>query len=114
MVYWIAPRMKHSLNNFAAGAVVQGSPLAARVSEPSEAGAQGLHPIWEAGLRGEGQIVGIGDSGVDMDSCYFYDPKVAGVGEGVDEGQRRGRGGGGRRRWTLGLRAWRFSRRSAA
>jgi hypothetical protein len=76
MVYWVAPRMKHGWNNFAAGAVVQGSPLAARVEDPSEAGGPGLHPIWEAGLRGEGQIVGMGDSGVDMDSCYFYDPKV--------------------------------------
>jgi len=76
MVYWLAPRMKHTWDNLAASAVTQGSPLVADVPRPDGAGAAGLHPIWEAGLRGEGQIVGIGDSGVDMDSCYFYDPKV--------------------------------------
>lgn len=28
-----------------------------------------------AGLLGDGQIIGIADSGVDMNSCYFYDSK---------------------------------------
>ncbi len=68
--------MKHTWDNLAAGAVTEGSPGVARISRPDEAGSPGLHPIWEAGIRGEGQIVGIGDSGVDVDSCYFYDPKV--------------------------------------
>lgn len=31
-------------------------------------------PLWKAGLTGEGQVVGVVDSGIDMDSCYFWDP----------------------------------------
>ncbi|HMI82608.1 MAG TPA: S8 family serine peptidase [Polyangiaceae bacterium] len=30
-------------------------------------------PIWEHGIRGEGQIVGLIDTGVDANSCYFND-----------------------------------------
>ncbi len=37
-------------------------------------------PIWQRGLRGEGQIVGMIDSGLDVDGCQFRDagkmPKV--------------------------------------
>ncbi|HMJ51559.1 MAG TPA: S8 family serine peptidase [Polyangiaceae bacterium] len=28
-------------------------------------------PIWEHGIRGEGQIVGVIDTGIDANSCYF-------------------------------------------
>lgn len=76
MVYWLAPRMQHTWDNLAASAVTQGAPAVARAGRAADAAADGLHPIWAAGLRGEGQVVGVGDSGVDMDSCYFYDPKV--------------------------------------
>lgn len=30
-----------------------------------------MTPIWAQGIRGEGQVVGIIDTGVDADSCYF-------------------------------------------
>src|SRR5262249_37222057 len=30
-------------------------------------------PIWQHGIRGEGQVVGLIDTGVDADSCYFAD-----------------------------------------
>lgn len=30
----------------------------------------------QAGIDGSGQIIGIGDSGVEVDSCYFFDPQV--------------------------------------
>jgi hypothetical protein len=30
-------------------------------------------PIWEHGLRGDGQIVGVLDTGADVDSCWFDD-----------------------------------------
>lgn len=32
--------------------------------------------FWNAGLDGRGQIVGLGDSGIDMNSCFFSDPQV--------------------------------------
>lgn len=31
--------------------------------------------IWDNGLRGEAQIIGIMDSGVDLDNAFFYDPE---------------------------------------
>lgn len=34
-------------------------------------------PIWEKGLHGEGQIVGILDTGVDADSCWYSSPDEA-------------------------------------
>jgi len=30
--------------------------------------------VWNHGIRGEGQIIAMGDTGVDWDSCFFYDP----------------------------------------
>jgi len=30
-------------------------------------------PIWDAGIHGEGQIIGHMDSGIDPDHCFFYD-----------------------------------------
>ncbi|GLI64306.1 hypothetical protein VaNZ11_007533 [Volvox africanus] len=36
-------------------------------------------PYWSAGLQGQGEIVGVGDSGVDVDQCYFRDPAYTGV-----------------------------------
>ena len=32
--------------------------------------------MWKAGITGKGQVVGVGDSGLDVDSCYFSDPGV--------------------------------------
>ncbi len=40
----------------------------------------GSTPMWDAGLNGEGQIVGVGDTGLDYDACYFRDPSGAPVG----------------------------------
>lgn len=34
-------------------------------------------PIYSANLTGRGQIIGIADSGLDVDSCFFHDPEVA-------------------------------------
>ena len=33
----------------------------------------GYMPYYEAGLHGEEQIVGVGDTGLDYRSCYFFD-----------------------------------------
>jgi len=29
--------------------------------------------VWDHGIHGEDQIIGVGDTGVDADSCFFYD-----------------------------------------
>ncbi len=34
------------------------------------------HPLWRLGLDGSGQIMGVGDTGLDMTSCWFTDPTV--------------------------------------
>jgi subtilisin family serine protease len=36
----------------------------------------GAHVFWDQGLDGKGQVIGIGDSGIDMHSCFFKDPNV--------------------------------------
>ncbi|MET0594059.1 MAG: S8 family serine peptidase [Polyangiaceae bacterium] len=36
----------------------------------------GQTPIWEHGIRGEGQIVGMADTGLDANSCYFNGDKL--------------------------------------
>lgn len=34
-------------------------------------------PLWAAGIRGQGQVVGVGDSGLAIDHCMFSDPNMA-------------------------------------
>ena len=34
-------------------------------------------PLWQADIKGSGEVVGIGDTGVDMQSCFFNDPYVS-------------------------------------
>ena len=41
-----------------------------------QSGLRGLTPIFEHGLRGEGQVIGIMDTGLDVDECRFDDPVV--------------------------------------
>ncbi|KAI8468820.1 MAG: ATP-binding cassette superfamily [Monoraphidium minutum] len=61
--------------NRVASAISQG---ALRGLPTDDVAAPGMHPFWApgVGLRGEGVVVGVGDSGLDMDSCYFFDPTV--------------------------------------
>ena len=33
----------------------------------------GYRPMYDRGLTGAGQIVGVGDSGLDVRSCFFYE-----------------------------------------
>ncbi|KAK9815878.1 hypothetical protein WJX72_011193 [[Myrmecia] bisecta] len=75
-VHWLAPRMQSRLHNWVASGIVQNSqdPPAAPVTFAQDGGS---HPIWAAGLTGSGQVVGGGDSGVDVKNCYFNDPKVS-------------------------------------
>jgi len=41
-----------------------------------QSGVRGRTPIFERGLRGEGQVTGIMDTGLDIDDCRFDDPVV--------------------------------------
>ena len=71
-VHWLQPGTRSRLHNWRASSIIQSGKRNPREA-PDESFA--LHPIWAAGIRGEGQIVGVGDSGVDVDSCFFHDPE---------------------------------------
>ncbi|GJP30633.1 hypothetical protein CLOM_g4168 [Closterium sp. NIES-68] len=94
-VQWIAPRPRSRLHNRWASAVTQSASTTGLDENPgfgstgpgtgsgtgrsgneqrSEFGA--ARPLWRAGITGSGQIVGIGDSGIDMQSCFFRDDTV--------------------------------------
>ncbi len=49
----------------------------------------GSTPLWDRGLTGSGQIVGTGDTGVDVDMCFFYDPGEGIPGEILNPNQRK-------------------------
>ncbi|GMH38149.1 hypothetical protein BSKO_06033 [Bryopsis sp. KO-2023] len=72
-VHWIHPKAKTQLHNWRASGIIQ-SGMAPK--DESGVDSAGTHPIWAAGIQGEGQVVGCGDSGIDVDSCFFYDPAV--------------------------------------
>lgn len=57
--------------------VEQARPIEFRNSQTSwriQSGIEDHRPIWERGLKGEGQIIGVADSGIDWDHECFYDP----------------------------------------
>jgi hypothetical protein len=64
LVLWIEPL----LDFVALNAYARGITQAANVDKK---------PIWDAGLHGENLVIGVGDSGLDYMSNYFYDPDVA-------------------------------------
>eukprot|EP00897_Mesotaenium_endlicherianum_P003410 jgi/Mesen1/3097/ME000184S02162 len=76
-VQWIAPQPRSKLHNVYASSTLQsaGSAGLATGVRPS-APFGSARPLWDAGLMGEGQIVGVGDSGVDFQSCFFRDDEV--------------------------------------
>jgi len=49
----------------------------------------GSTPVWDKGIHGEGQIVGIADTGLDADSCFFYDGSEGLPDSSVNNNQRK-------------------------
>eukprot|EP00191_Tetraselmis_sp_GSL018_P024176 CAMPEP_0177623490 /NCGR_PEP_ID=MMETSP0419_2-20121207/28931_1 /TAXON_ID=582737 /ORGANISM="Tetraselmis sp., Strain GSL018" /LENGTH=1602 /DNA_ID=CAMNT_0019124047 /DNA_START=163 /DNA_END=4968 /DNA_ORIENTATION=- len=72
LVHWLAPRPRRRLTNFQGITILQTGSAAA----PGEKSYSRIRPLWDAGLTGAGQIASMGDSGVDVRSCFFYDPDV--------------------------------------
>ena len=62
-VHWLAPGAPLSLRNWQGTAISQ-SASAAPDAPVALLADHGSHPIWAAGLTGQGQIVGAGDSGI--------------------------------------------------
>ena len=49
------------------------APCARTLSECPSCRLSDHTPVWDMGLRGEAEIVGVGDTGIDVDSCFFWD-----------------------------------------
>src|SRR5205823_1057767 len=72
-VFAIERRSAHYLkNNFAQQLTQKGEVTTQTLSTQPDA-----RPIWQKGLRGEGQIVACADSGNDWDHCAFEGPHAA-------------------------------------
>jgi hypothetical protein len=82
-VYSLEPGGGARLFNDAAAPIVQSGSVS------------GGRPIWSRGLRGEGQIIAVLDTGLDYDSCFFAEddgtspPVVLGTGTGFPDLNRR-------------------------
>ncbi len=82
-VYSLEPGGGARLFNDAAAPIVQSGSVS------------GGRPIWSRGLRGEGQIIAVLDTGLDYDSCFFVEddgtspPMVLGTGTGFPDPNRR-------------------------
>lgn len=57
--------------NFVPTSIIQGTPDPWKLESSREERAH-ARPLWEAGLTGTGELVGVGDTGLDVWSCYFF------------------------------------------
>ena len=74
-VHWVELRIGFlPQNRFVTKLVQSNDPNASR--KPSTSRSNILisnRVVWDHGLRGEGEVVAIGDTGLDLDSCFFHD-----------------------------------------
>lgn len=52
------------------------TPCAGGLSSGQDPASAAALRFWAAGLSGRGVTIGVGDTGVDVDSCYFHDAAV--------------------------------------
>jgi len=66
-VLWVEPHALYSPLNAEAAMITQSG------STPLGGGGTlvGTTPIWDMGLHGEGEVIGVGDSGLDTGHCFF-------------------------------------------
>ena len=75
-VRWIAPLPRTVLRNRQASTITQSNlPLLPKNTGDSNLDPS-LHPVWAAGIQGQNQVIGQGDSGLDHLHCFFNDPSV--------------------------------------
>ncbi|KAL6760982.1 peptidase S8/S53 domain-containing protein [Haematococcus lacustris] len=74
-VTWVEYVTQGETTNLLASAQMQTGRVTLPV--PDVVNSRGFHPLWAAGLDGAGQLVGTVDTGLDMDSCFFWDPAFA-------------------------------------
>lgn len=72
-VNWIENEVEVRIFNHIASEVLQiGSKGRKSRYEPNTSISK--RPFWEMGLDGTGELVGVGDTGLDVKSCFFWDP----------------------------------------
>eukprot|EP01062_Namystynia_karyoxenos_P069374 TRINITY_DN64887_c0_g1_i1.p1 TRINITY_DN64887_c0_g1~~TRINITY_DN64887_c0_g1_i1.p1 ORF type:complete len:948 (+),score=284.64 TRINITY_DN64887_c0_g1_i1:125-2968(+) len=59
-VRWVETQGRFRQQNLVASSLVQST-------------TSGKHPLWDKGIDGSGELVVIGDTGLDFDSCFFED-----------------------------------------
>jgi hypothetical protein len=62
-VHWLAPRAPLRLHNWQGTAISQSAAAAPNSPLPLRADSRS-HPVWAAGLTGDGMVIGAGDSGI--------------------------------------------------
>ena len=69
-VLWVQPHapVGRFANKFSRAVVAGGA-----VADPPAVPSAVDPPLWSAGIKGGNEVVGIGDSGLDMQSCFFRD-----------------------------------------
>ena len=76
--HWLSPAsLEATERNWQASAIIQsgkGAPSAA--GSTNAAADAATHPLWAANVTGKGQVIGGGDSGLDLSHCFFADPAV--------------------------------------
>lgn len=66
-VSWIEYKAQHTTQNSGANAIIQsGASFSGRPYESNV--------IWKSGVTGKGEVVAVGDTGIDHDNCLFIDP----------------------------------------
>jgi hypothetical protein len=63
LVHWVQEQKEIRMRNKYAGPAMQSWNAS-------------THAIWERGITGIGQVVGIADTGIDYDNCFFRDPAM--------------------------------------
>ncbi|KNC53638.1 SD protease [Thecamonas trahens ATCC 50062] len=73
-VHWIQWQPKVAVRNRFSRSVMQAGSSAAESTHNAD---MAPTPFWDAGIRGEGQVVSCGDTGLDADMCFFRDENVS-------------------------------------
>jgi len=63
LVHWVQEQKEIRMRNMYAGPAMQSWNASS-------------HEIWDRGITGTGQVVGIADTGIDYDNCFFRDPAM--------------------------------------
>jgi subtilisin family serine protease len=65
-VHWIENSLPMALLNAAGNEILQGDGTDILPGKSKR-------PLWDRGLTGKGEIIGVGDTGIDYDNCFFRD-----------------------------------------